>query len=565
MSFVLSSLVTAFLSLMEHLGLGDTPDQQTSPPVDVSRQRKEKVETETHPETETRQDGVEKEKVGADLSPEGKSKSDYEEEFRQAAEAIATARSYAAVNATATSALEAMENLLIAAGQAAERPDYEEASTKLQAAVVQAGLVAAEREKMRNAALERQRKLNESFTGIAERIGKLTVVPGPVTSALQTARAAKDGAEQACVKKPEDWPKAATALDQLENAERDLGIACVDAAKTLASGFVLRFTAKKDAKPASVDAVKLRSGYLVAKKKFDGLIGAQDGIGALEASAAVDTALTQFEAKADPAGSERAEILRVAISDVKKLTDEELTDMSMSAKAALAFRLCANGAPTSGDALDQLCRVYAKSPPEKAFLDERRSQRTKIAEKVAKIADIDKLFDEDGDVIGSEWSKIIADKDKVRDLLKQISDAQLEVLGLPPVTVSTYSKAEDSTGIECGGCVWSDGPPTIELNAHKDAIGDPDEAFISILHETFHAQQDMLVKQLLAGELSESDPLYPQVLMFMVNKPGQGYLPPDVDQDKYEAQPLEVDAESQGTFAYSDLQLAIRAVKSSGN
>ena len=499
-----------------------------------------------------------------DAPGEDPSKAKYEEEFRQATEAIATARSYAAINATATSAREAMEQLLTESGQAAERRDYKDASTKLQAALVQAGTVGAERERMRDAALERQGKLNESLAKIEERIGRLVVVPGPVASALQTVRSARDGASLACGASPEDWPKGAMALNEQETTERDLGTVCVAAARTVASAYDLRFAAKQDAKPAKVEAVKLRAGYLVDKSKLDGLIGAQDGIGALEASAAVDTALTKFEAAANPDDSERAEIVRGAIADVKKLTEKDWADMNMVDKAALAFRLCAAGPPTSGEALDQLCVVYGRAPPQRAFLDERSSQRARIAEKVAQITEVDKLFDKDGNVIDNEWSKIIADQNKVRDLLKKVSDAQLEVLGLPPVAVSTYLKPEDDTGIECGGCEWTDGPPKIVLNAHADAIGDPNEAFISILHETFHAQQDMLVKKLVAGELSESDPLYPQVLMFMVNNPEQGYLPPSVDQAMYEAQPLEVDAETQGTFAYSDLQLAIKANKSTG-
>jgi hypothetical protein len=51
--------------------------------------------------------------------------------------------------------------------------------------------------------------------------------------------------------------------------------------------------------------------------------------------------------------------------------------------------------------------------------------------------------------------------------------------------------------------------------------------------------------------------------MFAANKPGNGYLPPAVDQDEYEAQPVEVDAETEGNLAATDIFLAVKKSKQS--
>lgn len=114
--------------------------------------------------------------------------------------------------------------------------------------------------------------------------------------------------------------------------------------------------------------------------------------------------------------------------------------------------------------------------------------------------------------------------------------------------------------VTMGGCDWNPaGLPTISLNAHRDAVHDFEQALITILHETFHAQQCILVRQLMAGELAPDDPRHAQVLMFAANAPGSGYLPPDVSQDDYEVQPVEIDAEQQGAAAATAVRLAIRA------
>ena len=412
--------------------------------------------------------------------------------------------------------------------------------------------------------LDKLAKLGETLGKIDERVKKLTAPATEVTKAVKAATDARSTAEKAGEAKPADWPAANASLDELQKKLDAVNTVCLDEAGKLSDGYGKRFEAKKDARPAGRDSVKLRTAYLAQQKKLTGLIGAKDGLGALEACPAADKALTDFDAKAAPSAAVRRQMVTKAIADVRGMSDEAIAGMSLTAKAEMAFNLCANGQPSSGPALTELCRIYKQAEQHRAFLDARDEQRTKIAEKVAKIADLDKLFDDNGDVKPSEWSKVIADPTKVQALLKQVSDAQCEILGLPPLSISTYNTPGDSSGVDMGGCVWhATGLPTIELNAHRDAVSSANEALISILHETFHAQQDILVKKLMAGELGPDDPLYPQVLMFAANKPGNGYLPPSVDQDEYEAQPVEIDAEKQGTEAANAVMLAIQANKKS--
>ena len=423
-------------------------------------------------------------------------------------------------------------------------------------------VVALEDTAKREEFVKRQATLDGVFNALKDKIGKLSAPPAAVAAALKTAGDAQTATEKAGKADKPDWAVATGELDTFERLTTALAKACVDAAATLAAGFTTNFTANKDGDTAGAEQIKLRIAYLKEQKKLDGLIASKDGIGALEACPTVASALAVFVAVANPSPSERSKTSAAALATVTGLSDSVLAAKSTTEKAHLAFDLCANGEPDSGPVLDQLCRIYRNSPQEPAFLAKREAERTKIAEKVSKIADVANLYKADGDLDEAKWNAVIADPVKVQALLKQVSDAQAEVLGLPPLEVTTYSTPSDGKSTDMGGCVWTaTGLPTIELNAHPDAISSASEAMISILHETFHAQQDILVKKLMAGELDPTDPIYPQVLMYAANKPGNGYLPPSVDQDEYEAQPVEIDAETQGARAATQVFLAIKKAK----
>jgi hypothetical protein len=333
----------------------------------------------------------------------------------------------------------------------------------------------------------------------------------------------------------------------------------------LNTAFGKRFEVLQVSRPSGAEQVKLRQAYLKEQKKLDGLVGARNALEALKACPSVENALAAFETAGKASAQDKADIVAKAISDVDKLDAEALKKMGPAEKAELAFNLCAAGQPQSGDALKQLCKIYNNTGIDQPFLDQRKEERKKVVEKVSKLPEVAALFDDKGEIDEDKWKELIKDENEVKLLLKTISDAQGEMLGLPPLEISTYRKEADKDGgVEMGGCVWTEsGPPTISLNAHPDAVDSAKEAIITILHETFHAHQDILVKKLMAGELDPSDPIYPQVLMFAANKPGNGYLPPAVDQDEYEAQPVEVDAETEGNLAATDIFLAVKKSKQS--
>ncbi len=360
----------------------------------------------------------------------------------------------------------------------------------------------------------------------------------------------------------EDFNAAREGMKTFENDTADLAL---KQAQSTSAGYTSRFDAIKTGKMTGAEQIKLRRTYLAEQKKLDGLIAAKDALGALKACPAAQDALAAFERASNASEKDRSEVVAKAIADVDKLDAQALRQMGPAEKAELAFNLCAAGQPRSGEALKQLCKIYNNTVIDQPFIDARTAERSKIVERVSKLPEVAALFDDQGEIDQAKWGELIKDEAEVKALLKTISDAQAEMLGLPPLEISTYRKEADQDGsVDMGGCVWtSSGLPTIKLNAHPDAVSSAKEAIITILHETFHAQQDILVKKLMAGELDPSDPIYPQVLMFAANKPGNGYLPPSVDQDEYEAQPVEVDAELEGNAAATDIFLAIKTSKQS--
>jgi hypothetical protein len=408
--------------------------------------------------------------------------------------------------------------------------------------------------------LRRQRELQSKFDPLADRLGKLVPPVSAVAAPLQTAAAARTAADEAGKVTPEDWPAATLLLNTFETAVADLETAAVAAAQIQSTAFGPRFDGVKDAVPAGGDFVKKYTTYLAAKKKLDGLIAGKDAAGALEAGAATELALAAFEAAAAPSDTDRqskAEGARVTIST---LTNEELANKPLLEKAGLALDICANGTPNDstdsvpnpGGQLEQLCRLYKKSPPDPEFLKKREAQRAAIVQEVLKMPEITSLYGDDGTLDTAGWDNLVTDSNKMQALLQKVCDVQADAMGMPHLPVRKEPdppEGRDSEGNLTFGGYNPDGN-SIDLNLHEDALKPPVEALTTILHETFHAHQDVIVKKLKAGEIGPDDPDYPTALMYMVNDIGVGYVQADdVGQDNYETQPTEIDAEFQGKLA----------------
>ncbi len=487
----------------------------------------------------------------------GEQEAEYNRQLREAIAAIEIARGLTAANDKAAAAHETMEKSFGDAVDAADQDDFIGAGEHLSKAIEAAQIVSDERQLARDAFVKRQETLEAAFDKIGERAGKIAPPAAAISDALKKAQDAKAAADEAGT--AEDWPEATRTLDAFERATGELSTALAAEAGTRAAAFTTRFDPHKAAKPVGAQQMKLRGAYLAEQKKLTGLVGT-DALAALEAGPEVEKALAAFLASTSISDTEKTELVTRTIASVAAISQTDLAAMSMTAKAELAYNLCAAGQPSSGPAVVQLARVYRATPPDPGFLAQRNEQKAKIAEKVAKLTNVSNLFNATGAIDRVAWRRVIADPNKVRDLLKEVQVEQLKILGLPTdLSVTTYSQPSANGSTSMGG--YNPATRVTRLNAHPHAVSDMREALISIIHETFHAQQHVLIDQLMSGAIGPDDPLYPQVLMFAANWAGSGYLPPSVDQDDYEAQPIEIDAELQGTQTVNALLIEIRKIK----
>jgi hypothetical protein len=480
----------------------------------------------------------------------GKSKSDYDEELRQAMPTIVAARGLAALTDKTKPALEAMEDAFNAAAVADGKKDFEAASASLNTALTQAKGAG---DRAGEEFLARQTRAVQGLGKTPERINKLTTPPPPVTQALKTATDAQLAAKAAGETKPADWPKAYAALKDFENASAALGPECLKQAGIAATGYTQRYKDIDDNKPSGKGMVTIYSDYAAAAKTLDGLVKGGDGLAALEACRAADVAVKALETAASQSDAQKNKRVKAAFDTIKKLKDRELAKKSTQEKAELALELCANGTPAKGsEEIKQLVRLYNKSPPDKQFLKKREQQRAAIVDKVAKMPEIADLYDKKGKLDTAAWNKFIKNPDNVKNLLENISNVLCDTLGIPRIPVNKEPDppegVDDEGGLTFGG--YDPKSNKINLNLHPDCLKPVEEALVTILHETFHAHQDVIVRKLKAGEIKPGDPDYPTALMYMVNDIPIGYLFSSVvGRKNYASQPTEIDAEEQGKLA----------------
>jgi len=452
-----------------------------------------------------------------------KSKSDYDEELRQAMPTITAARGLAVLTDKTKPALEAMEDAFNAAAVADGKKDFETASASLKTALAQAKVAG---ERAGEDFLARQSRAVTRLGKTPERINKLTAPPPPVTQALKTTTDAQEAAKKAGAAQPADWPKAYAALKDFEDAVRALGPVCLNEAGSAANAVAQRYKAIDDKKPSGKGIVKIYSDYAAAAKTLDGLVKGGDGLAALEACPAADVAVKALETAASQSDTQKNKRVKAAFDTIKKLKDRELAKKSTQEKAELALELCANGTPAKdSEEIKQLCRLYNKSPPDKQFLKKREQQRAAIVDKVSKMPEIANLYDKKGKLDAAAWNNFITNSDNVQNLLEQISNVQAETLGMPRIPVN--KKPDPPEGRKNGSLTFGGYEPKsnqINLNLHPDCLKPVEEALGTILHETFHAHQDVIVRKLKAGEIKPNDPDYPTALMYMVNDIPVGYL-----------------------------------------
>ncbi len=398
-------------------------------------------------------------------------------------------------------------------------------------------------------------KLGETLGKIDERVKKLTSPPAAVTKALKAATDARGTAEKAGEAKPADWPAANASLEELQKKLDAVNTACLDEAGKLAKGFDQRFADKDKHKPAGKDIVAKYTAYGKARKALQGQIAGKDGLAALEACPATETALAEFETAAAPSSQVKRQKAEKAFDDLKKLSDEDLGKKSLQEQAELALDLCANGTPSGsvqvssnpakflpapGSTLEQLTRLYKHSKPDEKFMNKRAQQREQIADEVAKMEEIKKLHKPNGDLDVDYWNNFTSDGDKVIQMLKKICDVQADALGMARISV-TQKPIPGAKNGNMGG--YDPATNSITVNCWPGYLKPVSEALDTIIHETFHAHQDVIVKKLKAGEIAPGDDDYATAMMYMVNDIPVGYVGSGtVGSENYKTQPTEFDS-----------------------
>ena len=264
---------------------------------------------------------------------------------------------------------------------------------------------------------------------------------------------------------------------------------------------------------------------------------------------------------------ERIATVKDTALDVYFITDEKLAAMPTEDRAQLVFKLCTNGVPPkvvgeekeAADPLDEMVRVYLASKPDPALQKERDEQRKRIGLRVAAtVPELDRLLDDSGKVKQESWDKITRSRKDLQDFLQNVCDAQTATLDMPSIPVIVYEDKDKRKNM--GGYNWDVGNIKINMGATK--ISDFKEALVTILHETFHANQHDLVKKLEAGEIKPGHPLYPTALMFLANSQLVGYVnATKVGFNAYIKQPQELDAEAQGHQTYEAVVQQVLAGK----
>ena len=398
--------------------------------------------------------------------------------------------------------------------------------------------------------------LSAKVTTIEDDAKKLAHPPGGVGALVQAATVAQGTAKGLVEAKPADWLKVHAALEGLQAAVDKVNRVCLDEATRQMSDFDTRYKDKDKDKPAGKDVVAAYRAYGVVATQVQTAIKAGDGLPALIACEAVEAPLAAFEAAASPSDQQKQTKAKDAFDTLSLLDDTALANMSLQDQAELALELCANGTPTGstqvpgtnparflptpGSSLEQLCRLYKHSKPDDKFMNKRAVEREKIADDVAKMDEIKTLYKPDGKLDTKQWDKFVKDSDKVLKMMQKICDVQADAMGMARIPVRKDPDPPRDNGTMGG---YNPASNSIGLNFHPGYLKPVQEAIDTIIHETFHAHQDAIVKKLKAGEIGPGDDDYATALMYMVNDIPVGYVQGSaVGSTNYRTQPTEFDS-----------------------
>jgi hypothetical protein len=372
---------------------------------------------------------------------------------------------------------------------------------------------------------------------------------------LQDAAAAQKAASEAADADPEDWPAASAKLDVLDQAIAAIAAACGEEVQALIGGLDTRFTPLKDVRVAGAASLKARAKYLAALKAVKAKLAAGQGDEALVAYGPANTALTEYEAAAKPSDLAKTNLVSTAKQAVRDASGPAIASQTLTEKATLVLDMCANGRPNTVADQKLLVKVYDNTIIKQAFNDERDVQRAAIADGVAKLEKVKELTGGTPEEQQAKWdvfAKGPGAEARVLALLQEVGEKQMEILGLPKITIKSFSTPRTNGRLLYGQYNPKHGatPQDIDLNVHSDAMPNLRECLTTVLHETFHAHQFAMIDQLQSGEIGPDDPRFDQAMMFLAN--AGGYIqpiPPDITQTNYERQPVEIDAETQGKEA----------------
>jgi hypothetical protein len=223
---------------------------------------------------------------------------------------------------------------------------------------------------------------------------------------------------------------------------------------------------------------------------------------------------------------DRALAAAAAATKVAGMTDADVGKLSATDKVALLRDIEAIGKPT-GELRKAQIKIFRNMQLDPDFKKKEGERADKVADEVK----------DDGDVKASanDWASRSADQ-KIK-ALKRIMEAQCKQLGIPTPPIVAYDKAPSGGNVEDGNYDPSDGK--MHFNTNAGANKTFNDAVDTVVHETSHAYQHYLVKQLQDGKFKVGDPNYDQAQMFAANDADQDYIQPDEDMAAYVAQPEE--------------------------
>ena len=154
--------------------------------------------------------------------------------------------------------------------------------------------------------------------------------------------------------------------------------------------------------------------------------------------------------------------------------------------------------------------------------------------------EIKKLYKPNGDLDNDYWDNFVKDADKVLKMMQDICNVQADAMGMARISVSKAPDPPKKNGTMGG---YNPATNSIGLNFFPGYLKPVSEAIDTIIHETFHAHQDVIVKKLKAGDIGPGDDDYATALMYMVNDIPVGYVGSgSVGSDNYRTQPTEFDS-----------------------